>query len=220
MSGKPKPRTRPASAASTVATDAKTPTKPDWSTATFRRAEERDARRVAAVLVDAYRSWTDLGLNPKAATYKAKDVRDDLATKEVWVLEEAGRLVGTATLREVGQGAQKYLYVTHIARPSALHGRGLGEVMMARIEAEAAGRGVPELRLDTAVVKKDLVDFYLGQAYAAFGPIINWPGTNYQSQKFRRRLKPAADAVKSAPNATGQRTRHPGPPKAARRAPR
>jgi hypothetical protein len=44
---------------------------------------------MAALLVDAYRSWAKLGLNPKAASYAATDVVADLAYKEVWLLEKA-----------------------------------------------------------------------------------------------------------------------------------
>jgi predicted N-acetyltransferase YhbS len=133
----------------------------DWSKAEWRLATDKDAGRVAAVLRDAYRSWTKLGLNPKAATYTAADVVNDMrAKKEVWLLERDGLLVGTVTLLTWNIAAGYYLKVTHLAAPGVLQGCGLGSEVMRRAENLALERRIPEVRLDTAVVKKDLIAFY------------------------------------------------------------
>jgi ribosomal protein S18 acetylase RimI-like enzyme len=162
----------------------------DWSTATMRLANGNDAARVAALLVDAYRSWAKLGLNPNAASYTATDVVADLAYKEVWLLEHEGALVGTVTLRTLGVGDQRSLYVTHLATPTAIHGRGLGSHLMDSVEHLALDRDIRDVRLDTAIVMTELIAFYQRRGYAKFGERNHWEGTNYESQHYQKRLTP------------------------------
>jgi ribosomal protein S18 acetylase RimI-like enzyme len=169
----------------------------DWSTATMRRATDNDASRVAALLVDAYRLWTKRGLNPKAATYTATDVVADLAYKEVWLLEHEGALVGTVTVRIVGAGDGRYLYVTHLATPTVEHSRGLGSELMDRVERLALQREIRDVRLDTAVVMTELIAFYQGRGYATFGERNHWEGTNYESQHYQKLLPAAARSTKA-----------------------
>ncbi len=111
---------------------------------------------------------------------------EDLEEKEIWLLEHEGRPVGTVTFRTRGTGDGRYLYVTHLATPTALHDRGLGSEVMTRVEGIARERGISELRLDTAVVMSDLVRFYVKRGYVAFDPAFTWPDTNYESQRFRK----------------------------------
>lgn len=143
---------------------------------------------MAVLLRDAYVAWTKLRLNPTAARYTAADVRADLREKEVWLLEHEGELVGTVTLRTWGVGAGRYLYVTHLATPTALHGRGLGSELMNRVEQFAHDRGIRDVRLDTATVMTDLIAFYQKRGYKAFNELEHWPGTNYESQRYRKQL--------------------------------
>jgi GNAT superfamily N-acetyltransferase len=161
----------------------------DWSTAAWRTAEPEDAGNVAALLRDAYRSWTRLGLNPKAAMYGAADVVKDLHAKEVWLLERNGLLLATVTLLTWDIAAGFYLKVTHLATPSVLQKCGLGSEVMRRAENLALERRIPEVRLDTAVVMKDLIAFYEKRGYVAFGELDHWEGTNYDSQHFHKGLR-------------------------------
>jgi len=155
----------------------------------FRRAGRTDAQGVAQLLVDAYRTWTDGGLRPKAAFYTARDVEVDLRTKEVWVLEGAAGMVGTATLRLVGSGGNRYFYLTHLATAPILQGRGVGSLMISMIESEAQRRGVFQLRLDTAVTKKGLVAFYTARGFLRFGERFRWNvASAYESQKYVKHL--------------------------------
>lgn len=165
----------------------------DWSKATMRRAGADDAARVAALLVDAYRSWTDRGLNPKAATYTAQAVIADLTQKEVRLLEDRAKLVGTVTLRTRRVGRRPYLYVTHLATPPPLQKCGLASSLMSRVEAIAHERRIHDVRLDTAVGLYELVGFYVKRGYRRFGEHNQWPGTNYKSQHFRKLLAATRD---------------------------
>ena len=61
---------------------------------------------------------------------------------------------------------------------------------MARIEAIARERGLIEVPLDTAVAMTDLVAFYVKRGYVAYDPVINWQGTNYESQHYKKVLRP------------------------------
>lgn len=143
---------------------------------------------MAALLVDAYGSWTKRGLNPKAATYTATDIVADLAYKQVWLLEHEGALVGTVTLRIVGAGDARYLYVTHLATSTAKHSRGLGSELMDRAENLALEHQIRDVRLDTAIVMTELIAFYRRRGYATFGERNHWEGTNYDSQHYQKLL--------------------------------
>jgi ribosomal protein S18 acetylase RimI-like enzyme len=129
-------------------------------------------------------------LNPKAATYTATDVVADFGHKEVWLLEHEGALVGTVTLRTLGVGDGRYLYVTHLATPTTMHGRGLGSQLMDRVEHLTLERDIRDVRLDTAVVMTELIDFYQRRGYAKFGERNHWEGTNYESQHYQKLLAP------------------------------
>jgi ribosomal protein S18 acetylase RimI-like enzyme len=120
---------------------------------------------------------TDLGLNPKASTYRADDVLADL-----------GELLGTVTLRRRGRRVAPYLYVTHLSTPPAMQRRGLASEVLGRVEKIAIARGLLDVRLDTAVDRPDLIAFYEKRGYVSYGPRNKWQVTNYWSQHYRKLL--------------------------------
>ncbi len=91
-----------------------------------------------------------------AASFAAADVSLFVVARS-----DDGRLLGCGALRPLtdGVGEIKRMY----ARPGT---RGVGAVLLAHIEHEAAGFGYRELRLETRRVNVRAVAFYLGHGYA------------------------------------------------------
>jgi N-acetylglutamate synthase-like GNAT family acetyltransferase len=109
-----------------------------------RRATPEDVPAIGALVRDAYERYVErLGRPPSP-------MLDDHAAYvergEQWVLEDAaGAVVGSIVLVP----KDDHLFVDNVAVAPALHGRGLGRVLLEHADAEARRLGLSELRLYT-----------------------------------------------------------------------
>lgn len=78
---------------------------------------------------------------------------------------EGGELVGTARLREVAGEAK----AERVAVAQARRGQGVGAALMAALEAEAARRGLPSVKL---AAQLSAVPFYTRLGYVAWGEVF------------------------------------------------
>lgn len=69
----------------------------------------------------------------------------------------------------------------------ALHGRGVGNDMLSRLEAIARSAGKTFMSCDTAVPARHLVDYYERRGYRIVER-VQWRGKTYQSEILRKRL--------------------------------
>ncbi len=109
----------------------------------LRRAHAEDASTVAALVRRAYGKYVArIGREPKPMT---ADYHAAIAAHQLWVLEEAGRLIAVLELIP----AADHMLIENVAVEPSEQGRGIGRRLMAFAEAEARRQGLPEMRLYT-----------------------------------------------------------------------
>lgn len=97
-------------------------------------------------------------------------------------------LAGTILIEEVRPSGEKpHLYLNQLAVDPRHRGKGIGRFLLGLAEERANERGVPRLRLDTAVPAAHLVSFYRSVGYEVVGE-IQWPGKIYRSFILEKRL--------------------------------
>lgn len=149
--------------------------------ARIRRAVSTDAPTLRALLNSAYRPLAEAGMNFTAATQDEERTRGFIEAREVYVIERAGELVGTITLRDrVDQAGTRHIYINGLAVCPDRQGQGLGRALLHFAEGVARERGVATLRLDTAKPATDLIELYTRAGYRIFGE-RHWQGKTYDS---------------------------------------
>jgi len=120
-----------------------------------------------------YRNW--LGFDVAASLAR------DMAEREVWLLREEERLVGTWTvgttpMRDYPPGfwpedGRRALYLNRLAVAPAAQQRGLGARCMAVAEAQAREHGIDAIRLDYLSANPALRRFYGRLGYVPVGEV-------------------------------------------------
>ena len=127
----------------------------DWQPA------DRDA---AASLIGQVLSDYGLGWEPEGADIDVVQVETHYQEGEFWVVEQAGKIVGTAAYRPIERGEQaveiRKMYLLPVAR-----GQGLGRFLLGQLEDAIAARGFKEIWLETATVLKVAVQMYESSGY-------------------------------------------------------
>ena len=126
----------------------------------LRQAKPDDAAAITALVRDAYAPWVALiGREPKPMTI---DYAQALAANRFDLLEEDGRLLG---LIETAMAAD-HLLIVNIAVGPDLHGRGIGQGLLAHAEDLARQAGLAELRLYTNQKFARNIEIYRRFGYA------------------------------------------------------
>lgn len=127
--------------------------------------EDRDrasaAEIIGSVLTDYGLSWEPLGAD--------RDVLEieqfyQATGGEFWVIEQAGRLVGTGAYYPVARGAnaveiRKMYFVPEV------RGQGLGRFLLRELEGAIADRGFTQIWIETASVLQEAVRLYETSGY-------------------------------------------------------
>jgi Cys-tRNA(Pro) deacylase len=117
------------------------PTRPELPA--LRRARPEDATAIAALVEEAYRHYV-----PRIGRVPGPMMADHaraIAEHEVWVLEDAGTIIGVLELID----RDDHLWIENVAVTPTRQGQSLGRGLLDHAEDEAIRRGHEELRLLT-----------------------------------------------------------------------
>lgn len=122
------------------------------------------------------------------ATWQNEQVTRERAEKgECYVALADGRTAGTVTLYPPGREADCEYYrrpgvamFGQFAVEPEMQGRGIGRLLLDRVERRAAEIGAAEIALDTAEGAAHLIEMYRRRGYAVVG-VVDWEVTNYKS---------------------------------------
>jgi ribosomal protein S18 acetylase RimI-like enzyme len=131
---------------------------------TLRPATPDDVGAIAALVCDAYERYVErLGRRPSPMD---DDHAAHVQRGEQWVLvDDDGTVVGSVVLTP----KDDHLFVDNLALAPALHGRGLGRLLLEHADAEARRLGLPELRLHTNAVMTENLAIYPRLGYEQTG---------------------------------------------------
>ena len=123
-----------------------------------REACPSDSADIAWILHESFAGYEPLYTRAAfAVTTPAPDgVLERMKEGPVWVATQDGRFVGTASVVP----KESRLYVRGMAVIPAARGRGVGRLLLDRIEAFAAGRRFSSLFLSTAPFLREAIDLY------------------------------------------------------------
>ncbi|MBL6080429.1 GNAT family N-acetyltransferase [Belnapia sp. T18] len=129
----------------------------------IRQAWPEEAPVLAAIVERAYAPWVPvIGRRPMPME---DDYPGRIAAGEAWVLEEAGAPVALVVIEQ----HPDHLLLDNIAVDPARQGRGEGQMLLDFVEAEAARRGLPEVRLYTNILMERNIALYARRGYAETG---------------------------------------------------
>jgi ribosomal protein S18 acetylase RimI-like enzyme len=154
---------------------------------TIRPARPEEAPVLADIVGRAYAPWVPvIGRRPMPME---DDYAARVAAGEAWVLEEGGAPVALV----VTEHHPGHLLLDNIAVDPARQGRGDGRRLLDFVEAEAARRGLPEVRLYTNALMARNIALYARRGYAETGREVQ--------QGFSRvfMAKPVSGSVATAP---------------------
>lgn len=123
-------------------------------------------RQTAAVLIQSVLSEYGLGGEPEGADRDVWQVEEAYwATGgEFWVVEQQGRLVGTAGYYPIARG-QNAVEIRKMYLLPAVRGQGLGRHLLQALEAAIAAKGFQQIWIETASVLKEAVQLYERSGY-------------------------------------------------------
>jgi Ser/Thr protein kinase RdoA (MazF antagonist) len=153
----------------------------------LRLARPDDAAELAALLHAAYADHAAAGLNFHAATVTVDEMRSTIEARQVHVVREAGRIVGTFQLRSKSDESGQFGYLNSLAIPVERRRTKFGAHLLALAEQEIRLRGWDRLRLDTAKRAGVLVAWYARRGYRPVGE-VHWRGKTYDSVILEKRL--------------------------------
>lgn len=134
---------------------------------TARRATRDDVPALAKFLAEAYATNAAMA-GSDHARFTEDDVKRLLERSEVWIEEQDGRIVASAAL-EVRAFIKRVAVAPHARR------NGLGDRMLALVEARARERGVDALTLMAAEDEPHLVEWYERRGYDRYAR-VEFPG--------------------------------------------
>lgn len=120
----------------------------------IRPAHPDDAAAVRDIVHAAYAHYVPRIGKPPGPMLD--DYAHRIADGQIWVLEDAGRIVGMVVLEHGPDG----FLLDNIAVPPECQGKGHGRVLIDFAEAEARRRGYREIRLYTHVLMTENIALY------------------------------------------------------------
>ncbi len=125
----------------------------------FRRATENDIPGVEACLRAAYAPFAALDGMPDAAG----GVAEDLARHQMWVLDDAGRIVAVLVVSDIKDDA---MHLVNLGVDPTQQGKGLGKRLILKAQELAQQGGAAALVLGTHAGMTSTVAFYQGLGFA------------------------------------------------------
>lgn len=147
-----------------------TPQSPRWFTLSFGpfqiRPWQPGDRVAAAQLIASVLSEYGLGWEPQGADVDVVDVEGHYWQRggEFWVIEAAGKLVGTAGYYPIEREPQA-VEIRKMYLLPAVRGQGLGRHLLKQLEAAIQQAGYPVIWIETASVLEAAVRLYETSGY-------------------------------------------------------
>ncbi|GAB4367396.1 MAG: GNAT family N-acetyltransferase [Elainellaceae cyanobacterium] len=125
-----------------------------------------DDRQVAMQLIATVLAEYKLGCEPEAADRDVREVETAYwATGgEFWVIEQEGKLVGTAAYYPIARG-QNAVEIRKMYLLPQVRGQGLGRYLLQLLEETIAAKGFAQIWIETATVLKEAVKLYESSGY-------------------------------------------------------
>jgi ribosomal protein S18 acetylase RimI-like enzyme len=150
---------------------------------------------ITVLLHRAYRPLAEAGMRYLASHQDEETTRERLEHGQSFVVECAGRVVGTISLYGPSLTSTCAFYrrpdVWHFGQFAVepeLQGRGIGSALLSAVEASAREAGASELALDTSEHADALITFYERYGFRKVGE-VEWTGvTNYRSVVLSKSL--------------------------------
>jgi GNAT superfamily N-acetyltransferase len=149
-----------------------------------RRLGAAEVERAHAILVAASRALADAGFPNWDPPYPLSRMRTEAVSREIWLVEERGRAIGTYTVTtrpphrypatRFARGVRS-LYLNRLAVLPARWGGGLGAALMAHVEERARAVGARAVRFDAFRDNAPLRAFYRRLGYVERGPFAVGP---------------------------------------------
>jgi GNAT superfamily N-acetyltransferase len=157
-----------------------------------------DSRDSFAELTDLiHRSYAPLaaaGLRFLGSHQDEATTRERCGRGECWVVEKAGRIIGTITWRHDPSKIDPTYYQQagvavfgQFAVDPNVQRSGIGSRLLSHAETRARESGFVEMACDTAAGAEGLVAFYLRRGYRVVGS-HRWEATNYESMLLSKAL--------------------------------
>lgn len=143
-------------------------------------------RQAAAALIGQVLAEYGLGWEPQGADADAVEVETHYRQGEFWVVEQDGRIVGTAGYHPIERGQQAVEIRKMYLLPSA-RGQGLGRWLLQTLESAIAARGFQEVWVETATVLHQAVGLYEACGYLPAEGV----NTSRCDKVYRKPLTPA-----------------------------
>ncbi|HEX9103181.1 MAG TPA: GNAT family N-acetyltransferase [Polyangia bacterium] len=144
-----------------------------------RRLGPDEVARAQAILVAAGRALAAAGFPNWERPYPLWRLRAEAVSRQIWIVEERGRAVGTYTIttrpphrypaEQFARGVRA-LYLNRLAVVPERWGGGLGAALMQRVEAHARQAGARAVRFDAFRDNAPLRAFYRRLGYVERGP--------------------------------------------------
>jgi len=149
-----------------------------------RRLRASEVGRAQSILVAAGRALAAAGFPNWERPYPLWRLRREAVSREIWLVEDRGRAVGTYTVTtrppnrypptHFARGVRA-LYLNRLAVVPERWGRGLGSTLMAEVEARARAVGARAVRFDAFRDNAPLRGFYRRLGYVERGPFSVGP---------------------------------------------
>jgi ribosomal protein S18 acetylase RimI-like enzyme len=147
--------------------------------ARIRRANQCDAEAIELLIRESFREH-EPAYTPEAfdiATPRKYEIQKRVKEWTVWVAVRANVIVGTVSAHSEGAA----LHIRSMAVHPTMRGRGIGKLLLARVEDFACAKGYERLLLNTTPFMNRAIRLYERFGFAFTGTEHTWFGTRLRS---------------------------------------
>ncbi|OKH18867.1 GNAT family N-acetyltransferase [[Limnothrix rosea] IAM M-220] len=121
----------------------------DWQKFKIRDWQKGDRLAAAAVVKNVLEEY-DVGWEPERADKEVFEIESHYWENdgEFWVVEQAGKIVGTAGYHPIRRGT-KAVEIRKVYLLESVRGKGLGKYLMAELEKAIAAKGYQQIWVET-----------------------------------------------------------------------
>jgi len=145
----------------------------------IRRGKQRDATAIESLIGESFREY-ECAYTPEAfdvTTPGADDIKERIKNWTVWVALRADMIVGTLSAYPEGEA----LRIRSMAVHPNMRGRGIGKLLLARVERFACANGYKRLILHTTPFLTPAIRLYENFGFRFIGRKRNWFGTQLRT---------------------------------------